>query len=79
MASKTYYQVVSAGKPQRFVSAPKGAWRAFPAGTGLDGPTEFAKDADATTRADRAGLTEYSVIPVARDCGTPTRLTEIVF
>lgn len=79
MASKIYYQVMSGGKPQRFVSVPKGAWRALPAGAGLDGPTEFAKGADAAKRASRAGLDNYSIVPVARDCGSPTHLTEVGF
>ena len=78
MAIKTYYQVSINGKAQRFVGNGRTAC-AVPAGTGLDGPDEFVSEANARSKADRFGLAGYDVVPVPRDIGTPTNLTEVGF
>lgn len=78
MAIKTYFQVVVDGKPQRFVGSPsKGC--VVPAGTGLDGPDDFASEQNARNEATRFGLVGFDIIPVIRDIGTPTNLAEVGF
>lgn len=78
MAIRTYYQVTIGGKPQRFVGNRKTGC-VVPAGTGLDGPSEFVSEANAHTKADQFGIVVYDIISVSRDIGTPTNLTEVGF
>lgn len=80
MVTKTYFHVTLAGKPQRlYINSSTKQRCAVPGGEGLDGPNEFSSEADARKKADAWGLADYAIAPVARDIGTPTRLTEIGF
>lgn len=80
MAAKIFYRIMIDGKPQRlYINSCTKERCAVPAGEGLDGPNEFSSEAGAEKRAGDWGLTGYSIVPVSRDIGTPTRLTEIGF
>lgn len=78
MATKTYFHITIAGKSQRlYINSSTKQRCAVPEDERMDGPNEFSSEADARKKADAWGLADYAIAPVARDIGTPTRLTEI--
>lgn len=74
---KIVYRVVAADGEARFHNNGKG-WRAFfkkDEGGIPHFPTEFANIKSATTRAEQAGLSQYTVQKFIRNIGEPTHLS----